>query len=136
MKYFTLEELTYSETAARLRIDNTPNKYARQNLVILIEKCLDNIREKWGKPLGVTSGYRCEKLNDVVKGSKTSSHLKGQAADIYPLPNTKENRKILFSFIKNGGFEFDQLIWESGCVHIGYRVGNNRKQVLDLSYKY
>ena len=82
MKYFTLSELTHSLTADACGIDNTPTAEAVPLMVELITKVLDPLRERWGVPIYVNSGYRCPALNRKVGGSKTSYHLRGMAADI------------------------------------------------------
>lgn len=69
MKYFTIEELTHSATSNNLGIDNTPDASIRSNLKMLIENLLDPIRTGWGKPITVTSGYRCPVINEKVGGS-------------------------------------------------------------------
>ena len=96
MKYFTLKELTKSETALRHGINNTPDKKSQQNLEKLIELILDPLREAYGKPIVVTSGYRCEKLNRILGGAKTSQHVTGEAADIRSVPDTPEENKKIF----------------------------------------
>ena len=85
MKYFTISELTYSSKAKELRIDNTPFSYeVVENLERLIETLLDPIREAWGAPIIITSGYRSDALNKAVGGSKTSAHRYGLAVDVVP----------------------------------------------------
>ena len=84
MRHFKIEEFTYSITAQHLGIDNTPSKEAVTNLERLVNRVLDPLREAWGSPIIVTSGYRCEELNKRVGGVKTSYHLRGMAADIRP----------------------------------------------------
>ena len=84
MKHFKIEEFTYSITAQHLGIDNTPSKEAMKNLERLVSRVLDPLREAWGSPIIVTSGYRCPVLNARVGGVKTSYHLRGMAADIRP----------------------------------------------------
>jgi uncharacterized protein YcbK (DUF882 family) len=74
MKYFTIKELTKSGTALRHGINNTPDKKSLRNLEKLIDFILDPLREAYGKPIVVSSGYRCEKLNRIVGGAKTSQH--------------------------------------------------------------
>ena len=80
--YFKLSELTRSTTAEACGIDNTPSAGAVPLMVELIDKVLDPLRERWGVPIYVTSGYRCPELNARVGGSKSSYHLRGMAADI------------------------------------------------------
>ena len=133
-KYFTVAEMMRSDTAAKKGIDNKIPKEYLDNVLQLIEKVLDPLREKYGKPIVVTSGYRCPALNKAVGGSATSDHMKGCAADIHGTPNTKAENKRLFYMIQSLGLDFDQLIDEKGFswVHVSYREGNNRKQVLAM----
>ena len=132
MKYFTISELTRSDKARELHIDNTPFSYeVVANLENLIENILDPIREAWGKPLHVNSGYRCPALNKAVGGKPTSQHLKGEAADI--TAGSKAENKKLFEMIKESGLVYDQLIDEYGFswVHISLKKdGGNRKQII------
>ena len=80
--YFTISELTASATALREGIDNRPTESAYHLLHVLVEQLLDPIREAWGKPIVVSSGYRCKELNALVGGAKNSHHMLGCAADI------------------------------------------------------
>lgn len=133
MKYFSIKELCKSNTAIKNKIDNHPTPEIEKNLTILIEHCLDPIREKFGKPITVTSGYRCEKLNKLVGGKPNSQHLKGQAADLVGDTNTKT--KEIFEIAKQLG-NFDQLLFEKNSkgsiwVHISYKDSGNRKQYID-----
>ena len=77
MKHFTLRELVKSDTAIRKGIKNIPNRQEEQNLTNLVDKILDPLREAYGKPIIVTSGFRCEELNKLIGGSKTSQHRTG-----------------------------------------------------------
>lgn len=132
MKYFTIAELCRSNTADRLGIDNRCKPEHVPALTALVENVLDPLREWYGKPLIVSSGYRCPELNAAVKGSKTSQHMTGQAADINT--GSKHQNKLLFEYIKKN-LPFDQLIDESNLawVHVSFRAdGRNRKQVLKL----
>lgn len=131
MKYFTIEEMTKSSTATANGIDNTPSEEGVLKLQKLIEAVLDPLREWYGKPIRVNSGFRCEALNEAVRGSDTSQHRLGEAADI-TVGSKTENEK-LFNYIKDN-LPFDQLINESNFswVHVSYREGRLRKQVLAL----
>lgn len=80
-RHFTLAELTASNKAASLRIDNTPPPELIPRLILLAEM-LERIRSVLGSPVVVTSGYRCEQLNLAVGGASTSDHPQGHAADI------------------------------------------------------
>lgn len=131
MKHFTIEEMTESSTATAKGIDNTPSKDIEAKLQKLIEAVLDLLREWYGKPIRVNSGYRCEALNEAIGGSKTSQHCLGEAADI--TAGSKEENEKLFNYIKDN-LPFDQLINESdfSWIHVSYREGRLRKQVLAL----
>ena len=133
MKYFTIRELTKSETAIRKRIDNTPNKKQEENLRNLVKYILDPLREAYGKPIVVTSGFRCESLNNILGGSKTSQHKEGEASDIRTVEDTREENKKLFDLIIKLDLPFDQLINENNFdwIHVSYS-NKNRKQILKL----
>lgn len=133
MRYFTLDELTKSETAIKKNISNMPTNEHKRNLELLVDNVLDPLREATGSPIIVTSGYRSTDLNTAIGGAKKSQHGKGQAADIVA-KNPADNSK-LFSYIK-ANLPFDQLIWEKGndtnpaWVHVSFNSSNNRKEVL------
>ena len=133
-KHFTLDELIGSDTADRLGIDNTPTSEAIQCIDDLVTNVLDRLRDEWGRPIIVTSGYRCKELNAAVGGARYSQHLKGQAADIIS-NDFEEFRRFVRRWCKDN--DFDQCIFEhSGCkewVHISFDRGRNRRQVLDLN---
>lgn len=133
MKYFTLNELIKSDAAKRSKINNTPNKQEENNLIALVEHILDPLREAYGKPIIVTSGFRCERLNKLVNGSKTSQHRTGQAADIRTVEDTVEENKKLFDLAQELNLPFDQLIDEYNFdwVHVSYSP-RNRKQILHI----
>ena len=82
MKHFSISELTASATALREGIDNRPSKCAYHLLHVLVQQLLDPIREAWGEPIVVSSGYRCKELNTLIGGVKNSPHMLGCAADI------------------------------------------------------
>ena len=132
-KYFTINELTKSSTAQRLHIDNNPTQEVKDNLNALIDNVLDPLRELYGKPIIVNSGYRSFKLNKAVGGAKNSQHLVGQASDIRTVQNTKESNKELFDLIKNSKLPFDQLIneYDYNWVHVSYSP-RNRRQILTI----
>ena len=131
MKYFTIKELCKSSTATYRGIDNTPNSEIVSNLEQLVDIILDPLREKYGSPIKVNSGYRCEKLNKAVGGSNTSQHRYGLAADI-TAGSRLENKK-LFVLIQQLNLPFDQLIDEKNYSWIHVSISKNpRKQVLHL----
>lgn len=134
IKYFTVQELIWSAAAKTKEIDNTPPPNVKVKLTTLINRVLDPVRERWGRPIQVNSGFRCPILNKAVGGVANSQHVKGEAADI--TAGSKQANKELFELIitmKDEGFIFDQLIDEKGFqwIHISYS-DNNRRQVLHL----
>ena len=133
MKYFTIKELCYSDTAERYNIDNSPTSEITTNLTRLVDNILDKAREHFGKPIHVNSGYRSSILNAKIGGAERSQHMKGEAADIELGSKTIEENRILFNWIKDN-CDFDQLIWEKGgaWVHVSLKELNNRKQILNL----
>lgn len=131
---FRLSEFLRSETAKELGIENVPTPNAYDNLRRLANY-LQTIRNCYGKPMTISSGYRCKKLNDNTKGaSKTSQHLTGEACDIVT-GSRAENRRLFEMIRKMGGF--DQLIDEKdfAWVHVSHRAGNNRGEVLKYDGK-
>ena len=136
MKYFTIEELCASDIAEQKKIDNTPNADARLRMQRLIEQLLDPIRAAWGGPISVNSGYRSPELNKKVGGVSNSQHMKGEAADI-TVGSVGDNKRLFDKIVelqKAGKIAFDQLIDESNYdwVHVSYRSGKNRNQILHL----
>ena len=132
-KYFTIGEMCKSDTALAKGISNTPPDHATiDRLNLLMEECLDKVRELWGKPIGVNSGYRSPELNRAVGGATNSRHMRGEAADI--TTGSREWNRQLFDLIVENGIEFDQLIDESNYrwLHISYCGDYNRHQVLHL----
>ena len=131
---FSLKEMTKSQTATRRGIDNDPGEEEQANLQQLCEQVLQKVRDHFGKPVTVTSGYRSPELNKAIGGSTTSDHCKGMAADIEiaGVPNYE-----LAEWIKDN-CEFRQLILEfytpgipdSGWVHVSYDYEENLKKVM------
>lgn len=132
MKYFSFQEMERSDTAVRYAIDNTIPESLKNNVARLVDNVLDPLREAWGRPLAVSSGYRCPALNRAVGGSATSHHMKGMAADI-TTGNKVDNRR-LFQLIINLKLPFTQLIDERdfSWVHVSYDPENVKRQVLKL----
>ena len=130
MKYFTIHELTHSDTAHQKGINNTPPPAIKVKLTSLINNLLDPIREAWGSPISVNSGYRCPVLNKAVGGVSTSQHQKGEAADI--TVGSPELNRQLFDLIAKGDFDFDQLIDESNYSWVHISAGKNRHAILHL----
>ena len=126
---FTMSELLHSDEAIRNKINNIPNdQKILDNLLVLITECLQPIRNYIGRPIQITSGYRCQTLNNLptIRGAKNSDHLKGCAADIVIQGMTPTQ---VIEKIKASGIEYKQLINEYNLwTHISYVKGNNIKQ--------
>lgn len=137
MKYFSIKELTNSETAKRRGIPNVPSANEIKHLTELIENILDPLREAWGSPIKISSGFRSVLLNKAVGGSTTSAHNAGYAADMVPA-NGKitEFKQFVMDWLKKNNIKFDQYINEfsgsSQWVHVAIknRAGEQRKQYL------
>ncbi len=115
-KNFTLAELTVSQTAARRGLDNTPPEAVRKNLDKLCDYVLQPLRDKLGKPVVVTSGYRSPAVNAAVGGARNSAHMSGLAADIH-VPGMSSAQ--LMKKIKEFKLPVDQVIDEFGSwVHV------------------
>lgn len=138
-KYVTYVEATKSNTATKLGIDNTPTDIQLERMNYVAENLFDCVREHFGKPLGITSFFRSEKLNVKIGGSRTSQHVLGEAididADIYGGLTNKE----IFDYIHDN-LEYGQLIWEFGTsiepawVHVSLSRSGNKKEAL-IAYK-
>lgn len=134
-KNLNLKEAIKSNTASRLGIDNTPEQWEINNLRAVAENVFQPIRDHFGVPIGVSSGYRCKKLNKAIGGSKYSQHMIGEALDLDADIYGKVTNAEIFNYIKDN-LEWDQMIWEFGddeepnWVHVSYKeAGNNRKQI-------
>lgn len=111
-KYFTLDEMIASATARRLGINNKPPAAIVDNLQELVDNILDPLRLHWGRPVIVTSGYRCPTLNKVVGGALDSQHRYGQAADIRTVSDDREDNMRLLQCLIDLKLPFDELIAE------------------------
>lgn len=140
-KNFSYIEFERSATADRLGIDNSLPPEARERVKELVEGLLQPLRDAWGGPITVTSGYRCDALNKAVKGSATSAHTCGWAADLVPRNGTiTEFFDFTERWLRRDGRQFDQCIREvnragtSRWLHLGFkdREGRQRRQFLAL----
>ena len=123
---------------------NEPNENQIENLKLLCEYVLEPIREKIGCPLVISSGFRSEKVNALVGGSKTSQHILGQAADIQIFDKTKTNKdlfEIIVSMVKNNEIQAGQVIWEFGeiepnWIHVSLPTSRHRNEIMRVSKVY
>lgn len=131
-KNFTWSEFTKSDTAKRLHINNAITSWeVRDNIKALVEDVLQPLRDAWGGPLFINSGYRCLELNKAVGGVPTSQHVLGQAADV-----GCSDPFALAKLAKRMNLKYDQMIVYPSFVHFSYKKeGENRGEVL-YSAKY
>ena len=138
-EHFTVEEFERSSTADRLGIDNRVPAALLPNLKTLCEVVLEPLRAYAGKPIVISSGYRCPALNRAVGGASQSQHLRGEAADLH-LPSTAEGRTWFRWLMDNT--TFDQLIWEhdgrgTHWIHVSCKAdpSRNRNRVVSAMRK-
>jgi len=153
-KNFSLNEFTKSVSAITNNIDNSPTPEHIRSIQLLVKYVLQPLREVLGSPIRITSGYRSEALNKLIKGSHkiikgkyiaTSQHCKGQAADIQFKVDGVMNNKIIWDKVIELDLPFDQMIneFEYSWIHISYNEEHNRKSLLEAyresgktKYKY
>jgi len=134
-KNFVLSEITHSNTAKRLGIDNEPIEKHLQNMQRLIDILLQPLRDALG-PIRISSGYRNPSLNRAIGGSSKSQHCKGEALDLQFWKNGKMCNEEIYKWILDSDIEFDQMINEFGFawIHVSLKNKGNRKQILE-AYK-
>lgn len=134
--FFTLEELTKSSTAKRLKIDNTPNAEILKNLQYGVNMVLDPLRRIIQKPIIITSGYRCEKLNKAVGGVSNSWHQQGNAADIHIAD--EENAREIFEILKTLP-SVDTILFEhssnSQWIHVQWNMAKTPRHHYNFNFK-
>ncbi len=125
---FTWPELLQSKTAPELNFKKALRPIVRAAIIALVKKLLQPLRNRYGKPIRVTSGYRCPELNKLVGGSPNSQHMRGEAADC-----VVEDPEELLSMLIRDGIPFDQAIWyrKKNFVHLSYVEDRpNRHQIV------
>ena len=127
-KHFSLKEVTNSQTATEKQIDNTLPDIYFNNALDLAVNILEPIREHFRIPFSPTSWYRSQELNEILGGIYNSEHLLARAADI---TLRKIENSYLAEYIKNN-LEYNQLILEPNWVHVSYRKGANKMEVLTM----
>jgi zinc D-Ala-D-Ala carboxypeptidase len=134
-KNFALSEITHSNTAKRLGIDNEPTETHLQNMQYLVDNLIQPLRDSIG-PIRISSGYRNPSLNRAIGGSVSSQHCKGEALDIQFWQMGKMMNILIYEWILDSGLEFDQMIneFDFAWIHISLKAKDNRKQVLE-AYK-
>ena len=138
-EHISKKEATFSATATRRGIDNTPGEYELQNMELIAEKVFEPLRKHVNGPIKINSFYRSEELNQAIGGSSNSQHCQGRAMDLDDTYGYMSNADM-YNYIKDN-LDFDQMIWEFGTeenpdwVHVSYvDADSNRKRCLQ-AYK-
>jgi hypothetical protein len=133
---FRLSEFTASRTANRLGIDNAPGEREVDNLKRLCRLFLQPVREFYGEPVVITSGYRCPKLNEAVGGVPDSLHQTGEAADFYVAGGP--NAKAVFYDLKSEDLVFEELILypDEHRLHVAVTGQNDRETFIEKGGEY
>ena len=143
-KYFQLSEFIVSDTATKKKIKNCPN-WTELEHIIEVALFMDDMRDAYGNPICVSSGFRCDALNKAVGGSKTSVHKIGYAVDFYIKGNVKDMDEFfewVSDYLTTNNLMFDQLIKEKNgkggyWIHLGLynNDGQQRKQIKSMYVK-
>lgn len=144
-KNFVLSEITRSNTAKRLGIDNEPTKKDLENLQRIVTNLLQPLRDHLG-PIRISSGYRSKELNRAIGGSRKSQHSKGEAVDVQFWKDGQMCNKEVYDWIIDNAVEFDQMIneFDFAWIHISLKKCKNRREILeafkdddgDTKYRY
>ena len=138
-KHISYKEGTYSQTALRRGLDNTPNEEQLKCMKEVAENLFEPLREWVGGPIKINSFFRGEPVNTAIGGSKYSQHMKGQAMDIDDTFGHKTNAEM-YHYIKDN-LDFDQLIWEFGddknpnWIHVSYVTHRENRKKLTIAKK-
>ena len=137
--HLSYKEGTYSVTATRLGVDNTPNDEQLTNMELVAEKVFEPLREWVGGPIKINSFFRGSELNRAIGGARKSQHMKGEAMDIDDNYGNATNAEM-YHWIKDN-LDFDQLIWEFGdddnpnWLHVSYVSKEDNRNRCLKAYK-
>lgn len=132
--HFYLSEFLASDTAARLGIDNEPSAMHEANIRNVLAPGMQSVRDLLGVPVLISSGYRSLKLNNAIRGSGSSQHCTGHAAD-FRAPGFGTPRKVCEALVAAmDRIKFDQLIHEGSWVHISFSP-RRRNEVLTAHFR-
>ena len=133
MKYFSIAEFLRSDAAEKHQVSNIPDDEellaVLNNVNALVNNVLDPLRAMIGLPVIITSGYRSQRVNELVGGSKTSQHLTGKAADFHVQGYTPQQMDVVYQTIQMC-FDFDQLIFypSKNIIHVSWNGNKNRQE--------
>lgn len=141
-KDFSYREFEVSEVADQKHICNVIVSFdVRDSIKALVDEVLQPLRDAWGKPLAVNSGFRCRELNEEVGGVPTSQHRKGEAADICPfgVRNGKGDIKVVTELARLAvrlKLPFDQMILYPSFVHFSHKLEGKQRGQIFYNYRY
>ena len=133
MKYFSYSEFFKSDVAEKHQVKNIPDdaqlSQVLGNIKALVLNVLDPLRARIGRPIIITSGYRSQRVNELVGGSKTSQHLSGKAADFHVQGYTPQQMDVVYQTIQMC-YDFDQLIFypSKNIIHVSWNGAKNRQE--------
>lgn len=133
MKYFSVAEFFVSDVAEKHQVKNIPDdaqlSQVLGNIKALVLNVLDPLRAMVDRPVIITSGYRSQRVNELVGGSKTSQHLTGKAADFHVQGCTPQQMEVVYQTMQIG-FDFDQLIFypAKNIIHVSWDGNKNRQE--------
>lgn len=133
MKYFSYSEFFSSDAAEKYQVNNIPDdaqlSQVLGNIKALVLNVLDPLRARVGRPIIITSGYRSQRVNKLVGGSKTSQHLTGKAADFHVQGYTPQQMDVVYQTIQMC-YDFDQLIFypSKNIIHVSWNGDKNRQE--------
>ena len=133
MKYYSIAEFLRSDAAEKYQVSNIPSDEellaVLNNINALVDNVLDPLRTMIGRPIIITSGYRSQRVNELVGGSKTSQHLTGKAADFHVQEYTPQQMDVVYQTIQMC-FDFDQLIFypSKNIIHVSWNGNKNRQE--------
>lgn len=135
-EFFTLRELIKSTTASKYHIDNSPSGDIVRNLQYGVNMVLDPLRRLYGKPIIITSGFRCPELNKRVGGVTNSWHTQGNAADIH-VASLAEANKIFSNLQKIPSV--DTALFEHSTsgqwLHVQWNMNKTPRHHFNFNYK-
>jgi hypothetical protein len=131
---FRLSEFLRSDTAVRLGLDNMPKAQELANIRNVLAPGMQRVRNCLGQPVLVTSGYRSPEVNAAIRGSRSSQHMQGLAADFICPGFGGVRQAVQYMMERSGEIRFDQLIWEGSWVHISFSPREARSEVLTAHF--
>lgn len=139
-KNFDYREFEATDVAS-LRVKNTIRTVeVRDSIKALVDEVLQPLRDAWGEPLAINSGYRCPEVNKAVGGVPTSQHTKGEAADVCPFGrNGHGDIEVVRKLAQKAAelkLPFDQMILYPSFVHFSHRLKGEQRGEIRYNRRY